>query len=243
MLRFRGRRTLAATSPPEQSPGSFPSFRQPEARTLPRSTATFFGSGPIDFTFAGNLKLSGGASIYSGALTVHSTSASVLDFVTASGVTGEFSGKITDDGALLHSGLGTTILSGTNSYPGTTTIAAGALQADIGVGIPTTSQVILDGGVLQSHAASSFTGNFVDAGGILRWGENGGGFSAGSSNMIVNIGGNTTAPDSRRMGFQPERRWIKTSRRPQAVFQLGSKRHDVSESYRPKRRDSHRASG
>ena len=44
-----------------------------------------------------------------------------------------------------------------NNYNGATTISNGALQADSGVGIPSASLVVLDGGVYQSNSTYTFT--------------------------------------------------------------------------------------
>ena len=64
-------------------------------------------------------------------------------------------GPISGGGSLLQNGPGTTVLSITTTITGSTTISSGVLQANIGVGIPATSFLTLDGGVLQSDGAQS----------------------------------------------------------------------------------------
>ncbi len=79
-----------------------------------------------------------------------------------------------------------------NTYSGATTITGGALQvaADGGavLGLPTTSNLVIGGGVLQT------SGNFTRAVGTganqVQWTGNGG-FAASSSKLTVNLGGGT----------------------------------------------------
>ena len=64
------------------------------------------------------------------------------------------------------------------------------LQANIGTDIPSASFLSLDGGVLQSNGSNpvTFARALGASGGTFQWTANGGGFSAGSAAMTVNIG-------------------------------------------------------
>jgi autotransporter-associated beta strand protein len=90
------------------------------------------------------------------------------------------------------SNAGTIILSGNNSYTGTITrIYGGALQANVGAGIPNQSAVILDGGIFQSNTAYTYTDKFwadVPDYRCLSWWS--GGFAGGGGKMTVNLRGN-----------------------------------------------------
>ena len=111
-----------------------------------------------------------------------------------------FNGIIRDHNAgsgrilLTKSGPGTlTIFGGNISYSGNTTIQGGALfQADNGNGLPSASYLALDGGVLQSNGATSFTRSLGGSGSTFEWTSNGGGFAACAGAFIVNVGGNGT---------------------------------------------------
>lgn len=91
--------------------------------------------------------------------------------------------------ALNKTNSGTAILNGANTYGGTTTISGGALQADFGVGISYASFLNLNGGVLQSNNATTFTRSLGISGSNFQWTTLGGGFSAGGGPMTVRIGG------------------------------------------------------
>ena len=96
-------------------------------------------------------------------------------------------------------GPGTLKLTGTNNYgngtqSGLTIIQQGALQADRGVGLPWSSNLMLRGGVLQSNSAITFSDVFwndtPNANGV-NWDN--GGFSAGGGKMTVNLYGDGRA--------------------------------------------------
>jgi fibronectin-binding autotransporter adhesin len=102
---------------------------------------------------------------------------------------------------LTKSGPGRLVLTGANSYGdgtgddgGATRIDDGVLQADRGAGLSGNSALILNGGVLQSNSATTFSDPFYSGVGAtghrFTWAS--GGFSAGGGKMTVNITGTIT---------------------------------------------------
>jgi autotransporter-associated beta strand protein len=91
---------------------------------------------------------------------------------------------------------GTLILTGTSTYGGRTILGTGAaagtptLQADEGAGLLTTSDLELNGGVFQT-STGSFTRTLSTVGGVstMAWNLGGGGFSAITNPLTVDIGG------------------------------------------------------
>jgi autotransporter-associated beta strand protein len=81
------------------------------------------------------------------------------------------------------------LLSGSNTYTGATTIAGGVLQAQDGVGLPTTSNLTLNGGVFQSSGI--FSRPIGTTAGSIQFTGNGG-FAASSSKLTVNLLGSAT---------------------------------------------------
>ena len=145
----------------------------------------FFGGGTVSFNIA-NVALGGGASNFTGKLLFQK--ACPVTFEPAAGIVGTFSCVVGNTGSITQGGSGgTTVLTGHNTYTGSTTIGQGALQADIGVGIPSTSFLNLTGGVLQSNSAVTFTRSLGTSGSTFEW-SSGGGFAAGGGAMTVNIG-------------------------------------------------------
>jgi autotransporter-associated beta strand protein len=114
---------------------------------------------------------------------------STADWAVISGVISYGSGTA----GLTKTGDGLLLLSGTNTYNGTTTISGGTLQADEGVGLPSGKLLVLDGGVLQFVSTTSFTRSLGTSGATFEWTANGGGFAAGNSALTVNIGGSGAA--------------------------------------------------
>jgi fibronectin-binding autotransporter adhesin len=153
-------------------------------------SGAFFGGGSIVVNSAGTVSIGGGASNFSGSISLQG--GGTLAFIPASGIAGTFSGAIDGDASVAHNGAGTTVLSGANSYAGATTINGGALQADIGKGIPASSLIVLNGGVYQNDTVATFTSNLGAAGNAFQWAAGGGGFAAGACALTVNIGGNAT---------------------------------------------------
>ncbi len=127
-----------------------------------------------------------------GAVAFAGTGARTVQLTGNSTGDNEFKPVITDKTAvteltgLTKAGAGLWIVSGTNTYSGPTTITAGALQAVDGTGIPTTSNLALNGGVFQT--TGTFTRAVGTAAGQVQW-TAAGGFSAGASKLSVNLGG------------------------------------------------------
>jgi len=118
-----------------------------------------------------------------GSNTGSNTIASVLQNSTA--ITTSSNGTLT----LAKNDGGTWVLSGNNTYTGTTTINAGALQAIDGAGLPTTSILQLRGGVFQS--SGTFTRNVSTAAGAVNWSTSSGGFAAIGGTLNLQLNGGT----------------------------------------------------
>ena len=100
------------------------------------------------------------------------------------------SGVISGSAGIIKTGLGQLNLTATDTYTGSTTISGGVLQANLGAGLPSSSYLVLDGGVLQNNS-TSFTRRLgtTQNGSYFEWTANGGGFSPSGSALTVNIGG------------------------------------------------------
>ncbi len=120
----------------------------------------------------------------------------IMSGVISNGAGGTASG-------LVKNGPGRLVLTGVNTYGdgagydnGATQINQGVLQADWGVGYSSNSGLILNGGVLQSNSAVTFTNRMWYDG----WNDSvtwySGGFSAGGGKMTVNLYG-----DDRTISF------------------------------------------
>lgn len=101
-----------------------------------------------------------------------------------------FNPRITNNGTAVtnvyKSDAGLWILgNATNSYTGVTQINAGALRAVDGTTLPTGSNVILNGGVLETGGTLART--IGTGAGQFKWVN--GGFSGGDSKLVVNIAG------------------------------------------------------
>jgi autotransporter-associated beta strand protein len=79
------------------------------------------------------------------------------------------------------------ILSGTNTYTGITKISGGTLQAVPGIGLPSTSYLQLDGGVLQASGNFTRVNSTTVNGANMQWLSANGGFSARGGKLTVAI--------------------------------------------------------
>jgi autotransporter-associated beta strand protein len=147
---------------------------------------------------AGAITISGGADLYltGGGKTYDvntNVSAGRLFFWPATGQSSNYRGVISGGGWIDKYGGGTAILSGTNNFSNWLSIYEGAVQADSGMGLPSGTFLNLNGGVLQSNGAVTFTRGLGTGGGAFQWNTNGGGFSAGDNSMTVNLYGDGRA--------------------------------------------------
>ncbi|MCB1209999.1 MAG: autotransporter-associated beta strand repeat-containing protein, partial [Verrucomicrobiales bacterium] len=94
----------------------------------------------------------------------------------------------TSASGLIKTGSGIVELTGTNSYSGTTLVNLGVLRAADGVGLPSTSRLVLDGGTFQSLTAS-FTRALGSSPNQVAVIGGTSGFSAASTALAVNLGG------------------------------------------------------
>jgi len=146
---------------------------------VPNNYALIFGSSTAnsETEFKNSIDLAGAART----ITVNDNPFSTGDFAT-------LSGQISN-GGLIKDGSGTLVLTGANTYEGTTTVKAGALRATIGAGLPAAGNLNLSGGVIESIGATTFTRNLGTSGSnTLQW-TGSGGFSAGGGKMTVAVGG------------------------------------------------------
>ncbi|MEP6671567.1 MAG: autotransporter-associated beta strand repeat-containing protein [Chthoniobacter sp.] len=105
-----------------------------------------------------------------------------------------FSGAISGAGSVIKgTNPYTQGLNGANVYTGATTINGGALMADSGVGLPTASNLVLNGGVLQNYSATTFTRSLGTGAGQVQW-TGSGGFSAQGNNLTVLLNNSNATP-------------------------------------------------
>ena len=99
------------------------------------------------------------------------------------------SGSVTNStgtAGIIKTGNGILCLtSGSNNYNGNTTISGGVLQENL----PANSFLSLQGGVYEAVSGGTFSRSFGSSGGTFCFAGNGGGFSAYTSPLTVNIGG------------------------------------------------------
>ncbi|TDU64028.1 putative secreted protein with PEP-CTERM sorting signal [Prosthecobacter fusiformis] len=81
-----------------------------------------------------------------------------------------------------------------NSYSGSTTISGGALRAIDGGSLPTTSALVLGGGVLETHGTFDRALASSATAGSVHWSA-GGGFAASTDRLLVAIGGTASPTD------------------------------------------------
>ncbi|MBN2216633.1 MAG: autotransporter-associated beta strand repeat-containing protein, partial [Pirellulales bacterium] len=156
------------------------------------------GAAPGNLTKTGTGTLTiAGASNYSGTIAI---AAGTLNLAPAAGVLATYSGRITGVGSIVKTGDGAVTLSNdNNAYYGDTVISGGALQANPGDGLPTTSLLKLDGGVFQSDGTQTFrrylSPTLISGIGSFHWTAEGGGFAGGAGKMTVQLNnGNVTTP-------------------------------------------------
>ncbi|MCH2128072.1 MAG: autotransporter-associated beta strand repeat-containing protein [Pirellulaceae bacterium] len=117
------------------------------------------------------------------------------------------SGSLSGAGAsFTKRGGGTLILSGSNSYSGSTTILDGIVQANMAAGLPASSTIRIRGGRLQGNG--SFQRALGTGAGEVNWSDGtdsgGGGFSALGGNLTVNMGGGGATVTWDQGGFVPQ---------------------------------------
>ncbi len=136
----------------------------------------------------GALRGGSSAATWSGPVTLASDSAIGASTapLTVSGIISGVSRR------LIKADSGVVLLTGTNTYSGPTEVQGGVLRTTDGAGLPTSSNLVLSGGVLESSGATTFTRNMGTTAGKVQW-TGSSGFSAYGGKMIVAIGG-TTSP-------------------------------------------------
>jgi autotransporter-associated beta strand protein len=149
--------------------------------------------GVITKSGTGTLRLTGAAT-YSVPLTF---SGGYLSFEQSGSNVANYTGSISGSSGswVSKSGTGTIILSGSNSYSCWTRLYEGVVQADVGVGLPTQSSLILNGGVFQSNSTTTYTDKFRnETSGTNRWlSWWDGGFAGGGGKLTVNLRGDGSA--------------------------------------------------
>ena len=166
-------------------------------------SGTIFDSGQLTKAGAGTLILTG-SNTYSGGTVINSGTLQI----GSGGTSGSFgAGAMTDNsalsfnrsdvytvplavsgsGTLAQLGPGTLVLNAADSYTGQTTISGGALRAASGGGLPSGSNLTLNGGVLES--SGSFTRSVNATSTTVQWSNLGGGFAANGGPLTVNLGG------------------------------------------------------
>lgn len=111
---------------------------------------------------------------------------------------GSVSAKLGGTGGLVKTTVDTVTLTAPNAYSGPTTLSGGALQAVSGVGLPTASNLVLNGGVLEGLGTTTLTRSLGTASNNVQWAGSGG-FGARGGKMTVAIGG-TGAPTALTWG-------------------------------------------
>ena len=161
---------------------------------------------------------------------------SSTDVAMISGLIANGSGVV----GIVKTGDGLLKLTATNTYgnsdgsSGYTTITAGELQADRGVGLSSNSVLVLNGGVLQSNGARTYTDRFFgETTGSQRLSWNGGGFAGGGGKMTVNLRGDGSAD---RLGIESQH-----GNRGNHDFEFHQRevRNRPAKRDQPRRRDAH----
>ncbi|MEZ5386880.1 MAG: autotransporter-associated beta strand repeat-containing protein [Prosthecobacter sp.] len=103
---------------------------------------------------------------------------------------------------LTKTGAGLLVLSGSNTYTGVTRVNDGVLRAADGTGLPSSSALLLNGGVFESSVAT-FTRALGTAAGEVRLAAGETGFSAAGTAVTVNIGGGAATLQWGGANFDP----------------------------------------
>ena len=123
-------------------------------RLPPRYSGGLFGGGTINVNCAGTFSLGGGASNFTGTLE-HAAGGHAAIRAGRRRRPARSAAPSTAAARSCRTVRARPFLPATNNYSGNTTISDGALQANIGAGIPAASFLMLDGGVLQSNGGSA----------------------------------------------------------------------------------------
>ncbi|WP_293400041.1 autotransporter-associated beta strand repeat-containing protein [Phenylobacterium sp.] len=129
-------------------------------------TWTVSGANLLRNDGSGALALSGGLSFAVGG------AADTLTFGGSFSGENTFSGAITGAGNLVSDGAGTWVLGGANTYAGTTTVTSGTLRAGHASAFGATTNVRVNGGVLDLNGFSLSTSELHGTGGSVALGTN-----------------------------------------------------------------------
>jgi fibronectin-binding autotransporter adhesin len=97
-----------------------------------------------------------------------------------------YAGVISGTGGVTKAGAGTLELPATNTYSGPTAVSGGGLRADDGIGLPTSSNLTLNGGVLYT-AATSITRTLGTGAGQIQLTGGFSGFSTRGAALAITI--------------------------------------------------------
>ena len=132
-----------------------------------------------------------------GSIINSSTANSSVLTVSPAGGSTTFSGMIQGGGtlgtiSLVLSGSGTQVVSGSNTYSGSTTINAGVLQATDAVGLPSNSNLMFSGNLAQNgngavfQSSGTFSRSLGTGAGQVQW-TGDGGFAANGGKLTVKL--------------------------------------------------------
>jgi len=154
--------------------------------TLTVTGITNAGAETIAKAGAGNL-VSTGTNGYGGPIDVQGGNVGWSNNTAATIITE--SNRIGGAGGIIKSGSSTVVLTGVNAYSGSTTLTAGLLQAVDGVGLSSGSNLVLNGGTLQS--SGTFTRSLGTGAKQVQWvsGLTTGGFSAIAGPLTISLSG------------------------------------------------------
>jgi len=139
------------------------SIATPNSGTLNVTAQITWGDGTIGNIPGGDLNVSGVAVSLAGTATAHT-------FNITSGQVGTVSSVLSGTGAISVTGGGTLVLSGNNTYSGTTTVSGGTLQVDGAIG---TNTVTVQSGSMLSGTGTINGATTIQSGGTLSPGDGG----------------------------------------------------------------------